>query len=42
VVNDVRTAKKGFGLNASTNELVDLVAARVIDPAMVMCSALSP
>src|SRR6201747_566212 len=27
VVNDVRKAKKGQGLNASTNEIVDLVAA---------------
>jgi chaperonin GroEL len=40
VVNDVRKAKKGFGLNASTNEIVDLVAAGVIDPAMVTRSAL--
>src|SRR5476649_1779790 len=34
VVNDVRRAKKGNGLNASTNEIVDLVAAGIIDPAM--------
>ncbi len=40
VVNDVRKAKKGFGLNAATNEIVDLVAAGVIDPAMVTRSAL--
>jgi chaperonin GroEL len=40
VVNDVRKSKKGFGLNASTNEIVDLVAAGVIDPAMVTRSAL--
>ena len=40
VVNDVRKAKKGFGLNASTNEIVDLVAEGVIDPAMVTRSAL--
>jgi chaperonin GroEL len=40
VVNDVRKAKAGFGLNASTNEIVDLVAAGVIDPAMVTRSAL--
>jgi chaperonin GroEL len=40
VVNDVRKAKKGFGLNASTNEIVDLVAGGVIDPAMVTRSAL--
>ncbi len=40
VVNDVRKAKKGFGLNADTGEIVDLVAAGVIDPAMVTRSAL--
>jgi chaperonin GroEL len=40
VVNDVRKAKKGFGLNAATNEIVDLVGAGVIDPAMVTRSAL--
>jgi chaperonin GroEL len=40
VVNDVRKAKAGWGLNASTNEIVDLVAAGVIDPAMVTRSAL--
>jgi chaperonin GroEL len=40
VVNDVRKAKSGEGLNAATNEIVDLVAAGVIDPAMVTRSAL--
>jgi chaperonin GroEL len=40
VVNDVRRAKKGFGLNAATNEIVDLVSAGIIDPAMVTRSAL--
>jgi chaperonin GroEL len=40
VVNDVRKAKKGHGLDASTNEIVDLVAAGIIDPAMVTRSAL--
>jgi chaperonin GroEL len=40
VVNDVRKAKKGHGLNAATGEVVDLVAAGVIDPAMVTRSAL--
>ncbi|UUY04342.1 chaperonin GroEL [Svornostia abyssi] len=40
VVNDVRKAKKGFGLNAASNEIVDLVAEGVIDPAMVTRSAL--
>jgi len=40
VVNDVRKAKKGFGLNAANGEIVDLVAAGIIDPAMVTRSAL--
>jgi chaperonin GroEL len=40
VVNDVRKAKKGSGLNAETGEIVDLVAAGIIDPAMVTRSAL--
>ncbi len=40
VINDVRKAKKGFGLNAATGEIVDLVEAGVIDPAMVTRSAL--
>jgi chaperonin GroEL len=40
VVNDVRKAKAGWGLNAASNEIVDLVAAGVIDPAMVTRSAL--
>jgi chaperonin GroEL len=40
VVNDVRKAKKGFGLNAATGDIVDLVADGVIDPAMVTRSAL--
>jgi chaperonin GroEL len=40
VVNDVRKAKKGFGLNAATGEIVDLVEAGIIDPAMVTRSAL--
>jgi chaperonin GroEL len=40
VVNDVRKAKKGHGLNAATGDIVDLVAAGVIDPAMVTRSAL--
>jgi chaperonin GroEL len=40
VVNDVRKAKTGEGLNAATNEIVDLVAAGIIDPAMVTRSAL--
>jgi chaperonin GroEL len=40
VVNDVRKAKKGHGLNAETGEIVDLVSAGIIDPAMVTRSAL--
>ena len=40
VVNDVRKAKKGQGLNAETGEIVDLVAEGIIDPAMVTRSAL--
>jgi chaperonin GroEL len=40
VVNDVRKAKAGQGLNATTGEIEDLVAAGVIDPAMVTRSAL--
>jgi chaperonin GroEL len=40
VVNDVRKAGAGQGLNAATGEIVDLVQAGVIDPAMVTRSAL--
>jgi chaperonin GroEL len=40
VVNDVRKAKKGYGLNAANGEIVDLIAAGIIDPAMVTRSAL--
>ena len=40
IVNDVRKAKAGNGLNAATGEIVDLVAAGVIDPAMVTRSTL--
>jgi chaperonin GroEL len=40
VINDVRKAKKGWGLNAQTNEIEDLVNAGIIDPAMVTRSAL--
>ena len=40
VVNDVRKAKKGHGLNAATGEIVDLIGAGIIDPAMVTRSAL--
>jgi chaperonin GroEL len=40
VVNDVRSAKAGFGLNVDTGEVVDMVKAGIIDPAMVTRSAL--
>jgi len=40
VVNDVRKSAAGEGLNANTGEMVDLVKAGVIDPAMVTRSAL--
>src|SRR5213592_1081550 len=40
IINDVRKAKKGWGLNAQTGQIVDLVADGVIDPAMVTRSAL--
>ncbi len=40
VVNDVRKAKKGEGLNAANGQIVDLVKEGIIDPAMVTRSAL--
>jgi len=40
MVNDVRNSEKGNGLNAATGEIVDLVGAGIIDPAMVTRSAL--
>jgi chaperonin GroEL len=40
VVNDVRKAKKGEGLNAANGQIVDLIAEGIIDPAMVTRSAL--
>ncbi|MDX8153862.1 chaperonin GroEL [Patulibacter brassicae] len=40
VVNDVRNANPGIGLNAATGELEDLVKAGVVDPAKVTRSAL--
>jgi chaperonin GroEL len=40
VVNEVRHASAGQGLNAETGEIVDLVEAGIIDPAMVTRSAL--
>ena len=40
VVNQVRSAKKGFGLNVDSGEVEDLVKAGIIDPTMVTRSAL--
>jgi chaperonin GroEL len=40
VVNEVRSAKKGWGLDVDTGQTVDLVKAGIIDPAMVTRSAL--
>jgi len=40
VVSEVRKAKEGYGLNAATNQIVDLIAEGIIDPAMVTRSAL--
>jgi chaperonin GroEL len=40
VVNSVRTAAKGHGLNVDTGEIEDLVKAGIIDPTMVTRSAL--
>ncbi len=40
IVNAVRDADTGFGLNVDTGEMVDLVKAGIIDPAMVTRSAL--
>ena len=40
VVNSVRSAAKGQGLNVDTGEVEDLVKAGIIDPTMVTRSAL--
>jgi chaperonin GroEL len=40
VVNQVRTASKGHGLNVDSGEMEDLVKAGIIDPTMVTRSAL--
>ena len=40
VVNQVRTAPAGQGLNVETGEVEDLVKAGIIDPTMVTRSAL--
>jgi chaperonin GroEL len=39
-VSKVRTAAKGQGLNVDTNEVEDLAKAGIIDPTMVVRSAL--
>ncbi len=40
VIDKVRSAKKGFGLNVEDGEIEDLVKAGIIDPTMVTRSAL--
>ena len=40
IVNQVRSAKKGQGLNVETGEIVAMVSAGIIDPTMVTRSAL--
>jgi chaperonin GroEL len=40
VIDKVRSAKKGFGLNVESGEIEDLVQAGIIDPTMVTRSAL--
>lgn len=40
VVAEVKKAKKGFGLNAATEEYVDMIKAGIVDPAKVTRSAL--
>ena len=40
IVNQVRSAKKGEGLNVDTGEIVGMVSAGIIDPTMVTRSAL--
>ena len=41
VVEKVRSGKEGFGLNAATGEIVDLVKAGIVDPAKVTRSTVS-
>ncbi|MGE0001669.1 MAG: chaperonin GroEL [Fimbriimonadaceae bacterium] len=40
IVENVRSAKPGFGLNAATGEIVDLVKAGIVDPAKVTRSTI--
>ncbi len=40
IVERVRQAKEGFGLNAATGEMVDLVKAGIVDPAKVVRSTI--
>ncbi|MBX3097453.1 MAG: chaperonin GroEL [Fimbriimonadaceae bacterium] len=41
VVEQVRNGKKGFGLNAATGEMVDMIKAGIVDPAKVTRSTLT-
>ena len=41
IVEKVRDAKEGYGLNAATGEIVDLVKAGIVDPAKVTRSTIS-
>jgi chaperonin GroEL len=40
VVERVKSEKPGFGLNAATEEFVDMVEAGIVDPVKVICAAL--
>ena len=40
VVEKIKEGKDGFGFNASTGKYEDLVAAGIIDPALVVCTAI--
>jgi chaperonin GroEL len=40
IVENVRSAKEGFGLNAASGEIVDLVKAGIVDPAKVTRSTI--
>ena len=40
IVNEVRNAKEGWGLNAVTGEIVDMVKAGIVDPAKVTRSTI--
>ena len=40
VVEKIKAGKDGFGFNASTREYEDLIKAGIIDPALVVCTAI--